>query len=505
MGPSVISPVFLLVLLVLCCISKINGANILCLFTSPGRSHMIIDMAIAKPLIDKGHNVTIVTTMDLKDNNPKYNHIFLPPSEKDYAEYHRILSTAMGQSSLYDTWRDIFWANVERVRIQDKAIKHPRFKEFLENPGNKFDVVILGWVFNTYQLGIAAHFKCPVIVSFHNHPSPLIAGFTGTPSPLATVNCIFSYDLLCFKNRLRNMFFALLWGAFEEFGEYKMAQYYDEYFSDERYPPYDEMKKNVSLVFCASHFVDGRIRALTPSFIEIGGIQIKEKSDPLPKDVEEFIETANNGFIFFSLGTNVKTADISPNATLAIFKVLSQSKYKVLWKWDDTDPPGKSPNIMFRKWFPQDDLLANSKLKLFISHAGKGSSVEVQYHGVPMLAIPVYGDQFGNAKEIAAEGYGVIVNHWNVTEESFRKDFYEILENPKYLKAVRKYSQKYRDRPMSPRESVVYWTEYVIRHRGAKHMQSPVIHLNFFQKNSLDVLAVLVVVLYVSFVIIRKI
>ncbi|XP_055846234.1 UDP-glycosyltransferase UGT5-like [Episyrphus balteatus] len=423
-------------------------------------------MAIARPLIDKGHNVTIVTTMAIKDKNPKYNHIFLPPAEEDYAKYQQILSTAAGQSSSFDSYKDIFWANVERVRIQDKAISNPRFKELLENPGNKFDAVIIGWVFNTYQIGIAAHFKCPVILSFINHPTSLVLSFSGSPSSLATVPSMFPYDLMCFKNRLKNMFFALIWLVLEEFSEYKMAQYYE-------YPSYDEMKKNISLVFCASHFVDGRIRALTPGFIEIGGIQVKEKPDPPPKDVEEFIETADDGFIFFSLGTNIKTADISPNATMAIFRVLSQSKYKVLWKWDDVDPPGKSPNIMFRKWFPQDDLLANSKLKLFITHAGKGSTVEATYHGVPMIALPIYGDQFGNAREITEMGYGLTVNHWNATEDSFRKDFYEVLEKPKYLKAVTKFSQRYRDRPLSPRESVVFWTEYVIRHRGAKHMQSP--------------------------------
>ncbi|XP_055916179.1 uncharacterized protein LOC129949013 [Eupeodes corollae] len=493
------------ILFVLSITSSGNASNILCLFTSPGRSHIIIYMAIARTLVERGHNVTIVTTMPLKDKNPKYHHIFLPPAEEDYAEYYRLLSVAATESNIWGAYNRLFWANVERVRIQDKAFKSPRFQDFLNNTGNHFDAVILGWVFNTYQLGVAAHFKCPVMLAFVNHPTKLLLSMAGSPLALSTVPLFGnSYDMLNFKKRLSNYFDYLLWNFFEEFGEYKMSQYYEEYFSSEKYPSYDEMKRNVSLVFCASHFSEGRIRPHPPGFIEIGGIQVKDKANPLPQEVDEFLKTANEGFILFSLGTNVKSSDISSNTTSAIFKVLSQSKYKVLWKWDSAEMPGESTNIMFRKWFPQDDLLAHPQLKLFITHAGKGSSVEAQYHGVPMLAIPVYGDQFGNAEEMRTMGYGLIVNHRNVTEQSFRRDFAEILKNPKYLKAVTKFSKLYTDRPLSPRESVIYWTEYVIRHRGAKHMQSPVIHMNFFQKNSLDVIVFIGVILYLSFVIMRK-
>lgn len=44
---------------------------------------------------------------------------------------------------------------------------------------------------------------------------------------------------------------------------------------------------------------------------------------------------------------------------------------------------------------------------------------------------------------------------------------------------------------MSARDTAVYWIEYVIRHRGASHLQYPAIHQNFIQQNSLDVIAFL--------------
>ena len=55
----------------------------------------------------------------------------------------------------------------------------------------------------------------------------------------------------------------------------------------------------------------------------------------------------------------------------------------------------------------------------------------------------------------------------------------------------------FRDRPLSPKDTAVYWTEYVINHRGAKHMQYKAIHQNFLQRNSLDVIGFLLLCLWV--------
>lgn len=50
---------------------------------------------------------------------------------------------------------------------------------------------------------------------------------------------------------------------------------------------------------------------------------------------------------------------------------------------------------------------------------------------------------------------------------------------------------------MTPLQTAVYWIEYVIRYDGAKHMQSPAVDLNIYQKSSFDVILFLVVILLV--------
>lgn len=271
--------------------------------------------------------------------------------------------------------------------------------------------------------------------------------------------------------------------------------FYSYNFPSDRYPPLEEVYKNVSLVLTNHHFSQGPIRPNVPALVEIGGIQIKEKPDPLPQDLADIIDKADKGVIFFSLGTNVQGSNLSKEKIKIIFNVLSKLPYTVLLKWGDSNFPGQSENMIYRSWLPQDDLLAHPKVKLFITHGGMGSVVESQYHGVPMVGIPFFGDQQANIANVIKSGFGLGLEYARFTEEDFRKAVVEVLENPAYTKNVQKFSELYRDRPMTPRQLVKYWVEYVIRHNGAKHMQSPAVNMTWWQLNSLDVLAFLMSVL----------
>lgn len=157
-------------------------------------------------------------------------------------------------------------------------------------------------------------------------------------------------------------------------------------------------------------------------------------------------------------------------------------------KWESDELEEKPENVFIEKWLPQDDILAHKNVKLFISHCGLGSITEAKYHGVPILAIPLLGDQPENALQIKNEGWSMTIDLATLSEDSILKAIEEMLFNSTYTKNVKKLSSIIRDRPKSSQETALYWIEYVLRHKGAPHLHYPGANLNFIQKNSIDIL-----------------
>lgn len=57
---------------------------------------------------------------------------------------------------------------------------------------------------------------------------------------------------------------------------------------------------------------------------------------------------------------------------------------------------------------------------------------------------------------------------------------------------------------MTPAQSVVYWTEYVIRHKGAPHLKYHGLNLAWYQYYLLDVIAVILVFIFLVLYIVVK-
>jgi glucuronosyltransferase len=68
-------------------------------------------------------------------------------------------------------------------------------------------------------------------------------------------------------------------------------------------------------------------------------------------------------------------------------------------------------------------------------------------------------------------------------------DFYRYRDNMKKMSAISK------DEPESSLNRAVWWTEYVIRRNGAKHLQSAVLDLAWYQYLLLEVVAFLFLLL----------
>ncbi|KAH8246346.1 hypothetical protein KR038_001224 [Drosophila bunnanda] len=485
-----------------------EGSNILGVFTSHSPSHFIVHMSIMKSLAEKGHNITVVSSMSPKVTHKSIKHIVIPMSAED----EKILNEGMAgmvkeKPSIWTTMKSIFSSLSLLIDKQVDVLEDPRFQELYLNKGNKFDVVFVGFFFNTYQVALGARFNCPVIVSWSGPPMMMVNEVLGNPELFSVPQmqiAVAPGKAMNFQQRAQNFVSSLAFNGLNVYLNTKYQKFYTRLWGkDKSMPTFEQAKKNVSLAFCNGHAIsEGPIRPNVPAIIEIGGIQVKNKPDPLPEDIKDFLDNAKHGAILFSLGSNLKAEHFKSDVVTNIFKGLSGLKQKVIWKWDDLDNiPGKASNILYKKWLPQDDILAHPKIKLFITHAGKGGVAEAQYHGVPMLALPVFADQPGNADKLVESGYGLRLELNSLDVAEFKEAIKEVIDNPKYAQKLKSFSQLYRDRPLTAQESVIYWTEYVIRHHGAAHMQSPLVQMNFIASNNLDICIITALLLYVIFIV----
>jgi glucuronosyltransferase len=265
--------------------------------------------------------------------------------------------------------------------------------------------------------------------------------------------------------------------------------------------------KNASLVLSNSHFTLNYPRPLLPEVIDVGGMHCRP-SKPLPQALEEFVSgSGKDGFIYFSMGSVVK-GDMMPEKSRKMFlNVFSKLKQRVIWKWESETMEGLPKNVKLAKWLPQQDILGHPNLKMFITHGGLLSTEEAVYHGVPLIGFPMFGDQDWNMKHSENLGFALSRDFFDITEDELLATINRILTEPKFSQNVKAISAVFRDRPQKPLETAVFWTEYVMRHKGAVHLRSAARDLNDIQYHSLDVVAFLLgavfTALYILFALIR--
>ncbi|XP_035895883.1 UDP-glycosyltransferase UGT5-like [Anopheles stephensi] len=464
--------------------------------TSPSRSHVIVQDALMKELARRGHHVTMVSPYKEPEQMPNYRKITVPldPWASDFTK--TIFENTNSRLAMLQLMPEMLRLSTVPV---NKTLRSQEFQNLIKEPEG-YDLLITG-IMNDAVFGVSHILKCPVIIVCPNAPMAVVNSMVGNPTPISTIpNMMLGLtNPMSFRQRVANFAGLLFEEVFAGVWKYYQRKTYEELFPPGQYPAYDELRSNVSLVFVNHHFTKGSPRPYVPTMVEVGGLQIKDKPSPLPEDIRQWIDGAEEGVILFSLGTNLLSSSIPPELLSAILETFRNIKQRVIWKWDTHDMPNKPANVMLVDWLPQDDILAHPNVRLFIMHGGLGGIAEALFHGVPIVGIPMFGDQPVNLAQVEKEGWAYVLQYTELTVETFSKAINEVLHDPRYRENVKRLSQLFRDRPQSAMDTAIYWTEYVIRHKGASHLRYPGADMNFIQRHSLDVMGFVAFMTFVIF------
>ncbi|KAK5640036.1 hypothetical protein RI129_010847 [Pyrocoelia pectoralis] len=468
-------------------------AKILAIVPVPSYSHHQLFNPIWKELSLRGHQVTTLTAFPMKDPQlTNLTEIDLSSSEQIWREgMTEIIKHRQSLLSYHSITNILF-------HILEEQLNHPDVQALINGDGVHFDLVIAEHYLTT-MFAFSYKFNCPLIGVWSMDLPNFKHRVVGNPyNPVVYPDYFLPFEVpMTTKERIASITFSLATYIYSKFVDKWEQDIIYKYFGN-NYPSVEDLSRNLSLVFINSHPALNTIRPKAPSVIEIGGAIHYSPPRPLPKDLEKILNNSN-GFIYFSLGTNVRSADMSDATKTAIMEVFAELPYIVLWKHDLDDVPNKTSNVFTSKWWPQRDLFNHPKIKLFITHGGIQSINEAIFAHVPLLGVPYFADQPANVQKMVTRGCGLFVDIENLDKEHFKRTILEVINNPRYKKKVEELANLATDQPTTILERVVWWTEYVLRHKGAKHLRSPSLDIPLYQYFLLDIIAATLLILIIIF------
>ncbi|XP_076063748.1 UDP-glucosyltransferase 2-like [Oratosquilla oratoria] len=477
--------------------SLVAGSHVLMVLTLGSQSHKNIFTPIAESLVERGHNVTVVS---MHASSPPAGNASLPFTDLVALSTWKKIQSMTGNLNVFAARKRGENVNMNVMKTMVKFL--PVYCEtFLRDPDIqemwelKVDLIMLPAFMNECGLTLVHKLKAPFIYVTTSGLTPWTSDLVGNPEhPAFVPNQYLSYtDTMSLKERTVNTLLRIASPYLRWYFIVSRIESVAQRVLKDSSVSLEAIERNVSMVFVNSHSSLGYPRPLMPNVIEVGGMQCRPARPLADPELEKFINSNKRGFAIFSLGTATRAVLMTEEIRKLFVRSLSLLPYNVLWKWEGEHMKDLPPNVMTRPYFPQQDLLGHPKLKIFISHGGLLSMQEAVYHGVPFVGIPLMSDQHTNMKHAIAMGIAEQISLETMTPEDLLHTVKKVVEDPSYRRNVKERSRVMQDQETRPIDRAVYWVEYVLRHKGAYHLRSTATGLSLSQYLLLDVAMVLAV------------
>ncbi|XP_017393195.1 UDP-glucuronosyltransferase 1A9 isoform X7 [Cebus imitator] len=467
-------------------------------------SHWFTMQSVVEKLILRGHEVVVVrpevswqlgrnlnctvktysTSYSLEDQDRQ----FMAFANDQWKEQIQSIFSLL--VSPYSGNFDLFFSHCKSL------FKDKKLVEYLKE--TSFDAVFLD-PFDTCGLIVAKYFSLPSVVFTRGILCHYLEEGAQCPAPLSYVprGLLGFSDAMTFKERVRNHIMHLEEHLFcHHF--FKTALEVASEILQTPVTAYD-LYSHTSIWLLRTDFVLDDPRPVMPNMVFIGGINCKQ-GKPLPMEFEAYVNASGeHGIVVFSLGSMV--SEIPEKKAMEIADALGKIPQTVLWRYTGTRPSNLANNTILVKWLPQNDLLAHPKTRAFITHSGSHGIYEGICNGVPMVMMPLFGDQMDNAKRMETKGAGVTLNVLEMTSEDLENALKAVINDKSYKENIMRLSSLHKDRPVEPLDLAVFWVEFVMRHKGAPHLRPAAHDLTWYQYHSLDVIGfLLAIVLTVAFI-----
>lgn len=483
----------------LCCLSlgPVQGGKVLVMPVDG--SHWLSMKILVKELIHRGHEVVVLvpeSSLLIRGSESYRTEIYQVPYTK--AELDENLNGLRDGVFLKPPAITDMFINVQRL-INFTSIQAKGCESLLNNKplmsrmqGEGFDLMLTDPFLPCGSI-LAHVFSIPAVYFLRGLPCELDTKANQCPSPPSYVPVSFSggTDTMTFPQRVKNMFMRLVESYLCRIMYAHFGDLVSRYLGDNM--TYKDLLSHGALWLLRYDFTFEWPKPVMPNMVFIGGINCAKKA-PLPADLKEFVDgSGDDGFIVFTLGSVVSS--MPEEKAKQFFEAFRQIPQRVVWRYTGVIPDNVPKNVRLMKWLPQNDLLAHPKARVFITHGGTHGIYESICNAVPMLMFPLFGDQGDNAHRMVVRGVAEKLGIYDMTTESLLAALNKIIHDKRYKEKIVKLSKIHLDRPVQPLDLAVFWTEFVMRHKGAAHLRVAAHDLNWIQYHSLDVIGFLLIIL----------
>ncbi|TMW45132.1 hypothetical protein DOY81_009787, partial [Sarcophaga bullata] len=496
--------------------TPVESSKILAVYAFPGKSHFMMHRALIKSLVEKGHQVTMITAFSLENLKlgSNYTEILIEPVYDFWSDIIPFFKAdnifELADMDMFDFMKML---EILGLKTTEHALKQPKVQQIINHPQPKgqYDLLLCEQFYQEPFLALSYIYDIPVVTSstlgYENHMSQMMGVLT--PWSFVPHGFMPFTDHMSFMERLKNSYYSLAEDLTREWDLFpKMDQLVQQYFGhlNVKIPLVTQMEKNISVMLLNSHTPLTTSRPTIAGMVPVGGMHIYPPKK-LPQDIQTFLDGAENGAIYFSLGSNVQSKDMPAEKLRIFLDVFASLNQRVLWKFENESIAHLPKNVMIKAWLPQADILAHPNVKVFITHGGLFGTQEGVHYAVPMLGMPIYCDQHLNMRKAVQNGYAISLHFPEITKPLLKESLEKLLYDPYYRNNVERISSIFHDRQVNARDTAVYWIEYVIRHKGAAHLRSAGLDLKWYQFYLLDVIAfilcIIVLSIYVSWKLLR--
>lgn len=483
-------------------LSGCNGGRIL-VFPEDG-SHWVNMQVILKDLHAHGHSLTVVRSSRswyIQDSSPLYTFISVNLTNTENGNpglFETLLERSLALRRMtpilrfFEEQKDVMTIlkifHSGALSIISTMLEDSVLMGKLQDA--KFDLMLTDPAFPAGVL-LAHYLHLPMVynVRWLNAGDAHMAIAPSTPSYVPMYNSLFS-DRMDFLQRTEN-FLRYMVCLLQE--QYVILPIYDELLK-RHFPAGSDlltMQRSADIWLMRVDFIFEYPRPSMPNVVYIGGFQCRP-AQPLSAELEKFMQSSGeHGVVVMSLGVMVTA--LPKQITEAIAAAFAKLPQKVIWRYVGERPSSLGNNTLLLEWLPQNNLLGHPNTCAFVSHGGTNGIYEAIYHGIPVLILPLLFDQFDNAIRLETRGAARVLEVGTLTSEEFLEALKDVIKNPSYRGNMQKLSKLHRDQPLRPLDTATFWIEYVIRHKGARHLFSEGSSLPWYSYHNLDVVTFLIV------------